>query len=378
MVSKRFSVATVLVAVGLALPCAGHAKPVYEKLHDFDDDGDGVFPMAGLVADAGALYGTTGEGGTSGAGTVYKIDPSSGEVTVLHSFDQTDGFEPLSTLARHGQTLYGTTAYGGARAQGTLFQVDAVTGAFSTLYPFHHQTGRYPFSGLTYQAGTLYGTTHVGGDLKRKGTVYAFDLVSGAETVLHDFGPRPDGNTPASVPVFVAGSLYGVTVGGGRFGGGAVYKLDPASGAETIVYDFGHGADGAYPAGIVAKGNILFGATEAGGAKGVGTVFKVDVVTGRETVLFSFSDADGETPAGAPIEYGGALYGMTFNGGKGRAGVIYRLGLKDGAFSKLHMFSDAPDGAVPFGSLLYYQGAFYGTTSQGGVNGVGTVFRVTP
>jgi uncharacterized repeat protein (TIGR03803 family) len=378
MVSKMFPPATMFVAASLMLSCAGNARPMYEKLHDFVDDGsDGFFPMNGLIAYAGALYGTTGEGGTSGAGTVYKVDPNSGGVTVLHSFDQTDGFEPISTLARREHTLYGTTIYGGARKQGTLFDLDALTGAFTTLYPFHGRTGRFPYSGVTYQSGMLYGTTHGGGDLKH-GTAYAFDPASGTQTVLHDFGTKPDGNRPDTPPIFVASALYGVTVAGGAFGHGTVYTLDPASGAETIVYNFGREGDGAYPAGIVAQGDTLFGATAGGGAHGLGTIFTVDLATGSETVLLSFTEAEGDRPAGAPIVHGGALYGMTGSGGKARAGVVYRFGLKDGAFSKLHVFADAPDGAVPFGSLLFYRGAFYGTTSQGGVNGGGTVFRVTP
>jgi uncharacterized repeat protein (TIGR03803 family) len=44
-------------------------------LHSFQDT-DGAFPYAGLLMDsAGNLYGTTVNGGTANAGTVFKVTP---------------------------------------------------------------------------------------------------------------------------------------------------------------------------------------------------------------------------------------------------------------------------------------------------------------
>ncbi len=81
--------------------------------------GDGIFPDAGLIADAnGVLYGTTTAGGTGscgnfGCGTVFKLTPSGSNYaeSVLYSFQGgTDGEDPEGSLiADKAGALYGTT-----------------------------------------------------------------------------------------------------------------------------------------------------------------------------------------------------------------------------------------------------------------------------
>jgi uncharacterized repeat protein (TIGR03803 family) len=62
---------------------------------------------------------------------------------------------------------------------------------------------------------------------KGYGVVYGFDLASGVETVLYDFGASPtDGMNPASgVTQDSSGNLYGTTNKGGIYGYGTVFKL---------------------------------------------------------------------------------------------------------------------------------------------------------
>jgi uncharacterized repeat protein (TIGR03803 family) len=90
-------------------------------LHRFSfGSGDGALPSAGLIDVNGTLYGTTEEGGTYGAGTVFSISTSGAE-NVLHSFGGAlaGGF-PGAGLVDVG-TLYGTTESGGTSGKGTVF-----------------------------------------------------------------------------------------------------------------------------------------------------------------------------------------------------------------------------------------------------------------
>ncbi len=90
---------------------------------------DGRDPYGTIVLDgAGDIYGTTEYGGASsncdlGCGTLYELS-SDGHFRILHSFDyNTDGGYPLAGLygdARHG-VLYGTTHQGGTSNAGTVF-----------------------------------------------------------------------------------------------------------------------------------------------------------------------------------------------------------------------------------------------------------------
>jgi uncharacterized repeat protein (TIGR03803 family) len=77
---KRFvyrGVAVVLAALSLAGTAL--AAPVETVLYSFTGGSDGAQPIARLIADKeGALYGTTGYGGsgcqqTGGCGTVFKL-----------------------------------------------------------------------------------------------------------------------------------------------------------------------------------------------------------------------------------------------------------------------------------------------------------------
>jgi uncharacterized repeat protein (TIGR03803 family) len=148
-------------------------------LHRFTygpDSGDGAYPAAGPAAMGGDLYGTTLGGGNVGDGSVFKTNVSSGVETVLHSFDcchtKRDGTFPVARLTRVSGLLYGTTRNGGTADAGTVFEI-AASGSERILYSFRGRPdGARPHGGLFLMNGTLYGTTASGG-LASEGTVFA-------------------------------------------------------------------------------------------------------------------------------------------------------------------------------------------------------------
>jgi uncharacterized repeat protein (TIGR03803 family) len=70
----------------------------------------------------------------------------------------------------------------------------------------------------------------------------------------------------------------------------------------------------------------LYGTTVGGGTPGFGVVFEVDAA-GKETVLYSFTGgADGGSPyAGVIRDSAGNLYGTTSSGGRELSGVVFKL-----------------------------------------------------
>jgi len=154
---------------------------------------DGAFPYAGLVQGSdGSLYGAAAGGGVDncpdslvppGCGTIFKITPS-GELTTLYSFCSqtgcTDGTYPHGGLvqATNGD-FYGTTGFGGASGYGTVFKVTPV-GSLTTLYSFCSQSnctdGSVPESSLLQATnGNFYGTTSAGGD-EGAGTIFSLSV----------------------------------------------------------------------------------------------------------------------------------------------------------------------------------------------------------
>jgi uncharacterized repeat protein (TIGR03803 family) len=204
-------------------------------------------------------------------------------------------------------------------------------------------------------------------------------------SVLHSFSGGSDGGNPlAGFTIDATGNLYGTTNAGGASGVGTVFKIT-GDGVETVLHNFSGGADGANPEASLlrdAAGN-LYGTTLAGGASGAGTVFKLGAHR-RETVLYSFAGGtDGAKPQAAlAMDAAGNLYGTTTAGGSNGNGTVFKLDVpkkQNGKWKErvLYSFGSGTDGAIPVaGVTLDAKGSLYGTTSAGGTYGYGTVFQL--
>jgi len=281
--------------------------------------------------------------------------------------------------------------------------------AESVLYSFCAQNsctdGATPYAGLVVdRKGNLYGTTYFGGayGVGNEGYGAVFKLApDGKETVLYSFCSQnncTDGKYPLAGLVFDRkGNLYGTTVAGGVYGGGAVFKLTP-DGKQTVLYSFcaqNNCTDGASPYGELVfdrKGN-LYGTASEGGISfcygyGCGVVFKL-TPEGKETVLYSFcaenNCTDGSIPAaGLVFDRKSNLYGTTYTGGlpgcPQGCGVVYKL-TPEGKETVLYSFcaqNNCADGASPFAALVFdRKGNLYGTTYYGGYKHGGGVFKLT-
>jgi uncharacterized repeat protein (TIGR03803 family) len=101
-----------------------------------------------------------------------------------------------------------------------------------------------------------------------------------------------------------------------------------------------------------------------------------------ETILHSFTCAitDGCAPyAGVTLDSSDNIYGTTTAGGANGLGTVFKL-TPSGQFSLLHSFSaTTTDGYEPYAAVtLNSAGNIYGTTYVGGLDGFGTVFEITP
>ena len=142
-------------------------------LHSFSHIGmDGVGPSAGSTNVDHKLFGTTCFGGEFNRGTVFSFDLTSGTERVLHRFnkDGQDGRCSYSDLIDVGGTLYGMTIRGGAgkcykkSGCGTVFSVDETTGEETVVQFFDGYDGGYPYGGgMILRSGVLYGMTSFGG-----------------------------------------------------------------------------------------------------------------------------------------------------------------------------------------------------------------------
>jgi uncharacterized repeat protein (TIGR03803 family) len=103
------------------------------------------------------------------------------------------------------------------------------------------------------------------------------------------------------------------------------------------------------------------------------------------TTLHSFDGRDGDGPNGLVQATDGNLYGTSSGGGANGYGTIFKI-TPGGTLTTTHSF-DFTDGSGPSALVQGTDGNFYGTTSWGGANscviegtdyGCGTIFKITP
>ncbi|MGH6889304.1 MAG: choice-of-anchor tandem repeat GloVer-containing protein [Rhizomicrobium sp.] len=297
------------------------------------------------------------------------------------------------TIDQNGN-LFGATVGGGSIGCGIIFEVKA-DGRERMVHDFAGppKDGCTAYGPMIEVANdTFYGTA--GGGKDSDGTI--FELArDGTVTLLRSFKRGREGYGPGDIVMDPSGNLYGTT-GGGDDGYGGVFEFTPQR-IYHVLYSFkGAPNDGSGPIGVIrnASGD-LFGTTFVGGKPGCngnlgcGVAFEV-APDGSETVLHFFSEkhADGFNPPAGVIEDGaGNLFGTTLNGGgycpydpAYGCGTVFELA-PDGTETILYSFSknDAKNGALPQAGLVGDgTGHYYGTASEGGAYGYGTVFEITP
>ena len=418
MKPKTFSLSTIcafalmcVMTTYAGLPAVAQTETV---LHTFDGPGDGAEPYGAPILDkAGNLYGVTFEGGAYLKGTVYELKAGSSTEEILHSFDPNtgDGESPQGALVIDSAgNLYGVTPLGGGRKLGVVYELTPEAGSGWKEKIIHTfvggSDGRSPQAGLIIdEKGNLYGTTYQGGTGTNCGafacgTVFELSPKSNGawtEKILYSFkGGTSDGQNP-SAPLVMdsAGNLYGTTAFGGSAGSvssGTVFEVGPngsGKNTETVLHIFSSsGTDGINPfAGLVldSKGN-LYGTTNSGGTNGAGTVFELSPGSkGKwtETVLHSFgASGDGQFPqfGGVIFDKSGHLYGTTAEGGSNGNGIVFKMTPTNGGKwnESVYFNFDGTDGNLPLGVIFSTAGDLYGITQYGGSNFGGTAFEIVP
>jgi uncharacterized repeat protein (TIGR03803 family) len=304
-------------------------------------------------------------------------------VTTIYNFGDngTSGATPWYVTLVQGTNgnLYGTTYNGGKDSVGTIFNVTA-TGSQKIIYSFKTGTdGANPTGGLTLGSdGNFYGTTQQGGS-KSMGTVFKV-TPSGTLLILHNFNSFIDGAFPWGPPILASdGNFYGTTSGGGINGNGIVYKIT-SGGVLTEVYKFDV-THGAYPIAPPTQGTdgFLYIPVSEGGTSYCGTILKLST-SGVINNTYNFPcGSGGSFPIGPLVQASdGNFYSTTQDGGTNGEGVIYKV-TPSLAVTVLHSFGTTfGDGTFPgAGLLLATDGNYYGSTSDGGANGDGTLFNTS-
>jgi len=261
----------------------------YAIMHIFSGGsgtGDGENPVAGLtLGPDGNFYGTTEFGGTSGFGTVFRMNLA-GTVTVLQSFAQFDanGAQPMGALflANDGN-LYGTCYSGGANGRGTVFRI-STSGVLTKIYDFTDAAGNVGFdpkAGVIQASdGNLYGTAWQGG--LGTGTIYQLTL-GGVATLEANFDPNsPTGYYP--VGALVQGS------------DGRMYVTAPSGGGNNSSGVPDQGTIDVFASGLLAPKPAILGFVPSSGKVGAKVTIGLGPYIGASSVKFNGTSATFKVP----------------------------------------------------------------------------------
>ncbi len=318
--------------------------------------------------------------------------------TTLADFSNTVGGGPGSPLIQGlDGNFYGTAGDSGSKGHGAVF-VATSSGSLTDLFTFCKAatcpTGANPYMSLLQVAnGDFFGfTLNIDNSTSNNGTLFRLSP-SGVINNLHTFGGNccyPTLQPRTNLIQARNGDLYGTTSEGGYSYAGTIFKVTTA-GALTTVYDFCYLVnckDGENPVGfgalIQATDGNLYGATRVGG-EGDGTIYQLSP-SGTLKTIYKFCKVagctDGSNPNGLVEGLDGNFYGTTTGGGANGDGEVFKI-TSFGTLTVLYSFCSQPacsDGNGPTGLLLGSDGNFYGTTANLGSNGAvpNTIFQVTP
>ena len=393
--------------------------------------GDGRIPAGNLVQGAdGELYGTTGNGGDGGFGTVFRLSQgpiigkqpadaagfpfSTTNFSVLAasivpiSYQWLFNSNPLPGATNSilsvlvtpaqlgGYSVVLTNIYGSVTSTVATLSMLAATQALQSVVMLHNfgaapGDGQWPMAGLMQATnGQLFGTTY-GGGAYGNGTVFLLNTNGSGYATRAQFGAA-SGDAARPEAALIQGSdgaLYGTAASGGAYGYGAVYQIASpnGAGAPVVIHSFGGSerGDGSepYAALLQLSDGFLYGTTVLDGASGYGTLFRLSTDGATYSLRNSFSAGSGggiHPYAGLVLGADGGLYGSTYSGGAYGYGTVFRLAnpASGPAPQWLHFFSNSTsDGAWPYAGVAQSSdGTLYGTTWSGGASGAGTVFGV--
>lgn len=437
-------------------------------LYAFTGGSDGANPWGGLMqARDGNLYGTTLSGGAYGFGTVFQIAPT-GPLSTLAQFEDYNGANPAAALIQGSDgNLYGTTEDGGSAGVGAIFRIGINGPLQITGQPVDQPVyigGNAIFTVATSGSGPVsYQWQQDGVNLTDGGNVTgsatatlritnvsvadtalysvvvsnAFNSVASDYAALEIVYSPPDitrqpvsqtrvAGTSATFSVTATGDqplLYqwqengtNLTDGGNISGSAtsvltlsslttansgsfsvmvsnalfsvastpAMLTVVPAtspSAAATELRLFTGANDGAFPyAGLISgKDGNLYGTASGGSGHYAGSIFRMSL-SGLFTVLYSFAGDPGGMGPEARLLQGtnGNFYGTTYEGGTNGLGTLFKMTAAS-AVSELYSFTGGADGEYPQTGLTQGpDGNFYGTTEEGGANAYGSVYQMNP
>lgn len=329
------------------------------KLYDFSGN-DGRYPISAFVNSGDTLFGTTVQGGEFWAGTIFRIKSDGTDFKNLYTFKGADGQYPCGQLFIEGSTIYGTTRSGGRYYEGSLFKMDRNGNNFQTLFNFEDSLGTCPESPLLFIGDTIFGIAGYGGRY-HQGVLFRINTDGTDYKKLKEFNSISDGNPFGSL-TFFNNNLFGVS-------SNSIYNIKTDGSDYQVIKSFTETGNGipAPTTSLLLIDSTFYGGACAGNV--YSNIYKIKTDGTGFQEVFNFPAFSSILPQRSLTFRDGNIFGMSAGNN-----TIFRVNTDSQGYNIIHNFNDK-NGTHPLGSLLQMNDCLYGMTHDGGLNGVGIIFK---
>ena len=299
--------------------------------------------------------------GTGVNGALFRVDPTNGNRTLLSDFGNAGqgplGSDPQDVAVETNGTVLAIDAGGGTGNNGALFRINPGSGNRTLLSDFGNAAqgplGEDP-RGLVVEASGAVLVIDSDG-VNPFNALFRVDPTSGNRTLLSDFSNAaqgPVGDVGRGIAVEASGAVLVTDINAGT--NGVLFRIDPITGNRTLLSDFGNPGQGAFgfnPFGIAveASGTILV-VNQDEGTGDNGALFRIDPTTGNRILLSDFGNAGqgtlGFAPLGIAVEASGAVLVTDEEAETGTNGALFRLDPTNGNRTLLSDFGNGGQGAL--------------------------------
>jgi uncharacterized repeat protein (TIGR03803 family) len=411
----------------------------YQIIHSFDINLEGTPGNAGnnslCVSPTGRLYGFCFFGGANGSGSFYSLRVDGSNFIVHKTFTPSsptdDGYNPTGSgnpVQDNGKIFFSTN-YGGVNSKGKLYAFDTTSLIINSIFDYpatinynknqpivangqliglndkglysinengtnYQQINTIPLEGLVTYSSLSNQIFYVpNGGFYRNYYINKTDATSLTSTSIHDFGNVPLSYNPDAIFKAPDGLLYGYAKNGGATGGGTIFKMN-VDGSNFQNIHYFDDANGQVPIGQMLYGSDgrLYGVCDKSGTGGLvdnRLIFGMNTDGTNYTVLKTFTTAaaDGRLVGELVEGTGGNLYGCTGHAdfssdGSGggftiEPSILFKINKNGTGYTVLKRFNvNGSEGRTIRKGLTYYNGFLYGCCRTGGINDVGTCFRI--
>jgi uncharacterized repeat protein (TIGR03803 family) len=311
-------------------------------------------------------------------GVFFNFNTTDNSYTTVFKFATSDsGIMPIGSLIESNGKLFGNTYVGGTYGMGTIFSIDKDGNGFTKLFEFNGiETGGWPIGQLTLLGNTLFGATSGGFGQSENGTIFKINIDGTGFTKIHNFDGT-NGLTPNGSLVFYKEKLYGNTNDGGSDYHGVMFRINPDGTGFTNILDYtSKGTGERSENGIIISDDVIYGVSSID----YGSLFSVNIDGTGLRKIFEMNDVSGNFSYCKRLLIKDELYITTSEGGENGVGTIFKIKTDGTGFQVLYNFEGFDDSPVGSGfrnnSLMFHNGVLYGTATGNGINDHGYLYSI--